>query len=87
MKIGKLLKQTSNGKQVLCVTHSAQIAAFSDNHLFIQKTSRGDSTYTSVKLLSESEKEREVARIISGDNISETAVMNAREMIALAKNS
>ena len=87
MKIGKLLKQTSNGKQVLCVTHSAQIAAFSDNHLFIQKTSRGDSTYTSVTLLSEGEKEREVARIISGDNISETAIMNAREMIALAKNS
>ena len=87
MKIGKLLKQTSNGKQVLCVTHSAQIAAFSDNHLFIQKTSRGDATYTSVTLLSEAEKEREVARIISGDNISETAVMNAREMIALAKNS
>ena len=87
MKIGKLLKDTSNGKQVLCVTHSAQIAAFADNHLFIQKNVKNDSTYTSVKQLSNEEREREIARIISGDNISETALMNAREMIALAKNS
>ena len=87
MKIGKLLKQTSKGKQVLCVTHSAQIAAFSDNHLFIEKKTRDNSTYTSVSLLTESEKEREIARIISGDNISETSLMNAREMILLAKNS
>ncbi len=87
MKIGKLLKQTSTGKQVLCVTHSAQIAAFADNHLFIEKTARDDATYTSVTQLSEAEREREVARIISGDNISLTAVLNAREMIALAKNS
>ena len=87
MKIGKLLKQTSAGKQVLCVTHSAQIAAFADNHLFIQKNTRDDSTYTSVTLLDETEREREVARIISGDNISQTALMNAREMISLAKNS
>ena len=87
MKIGKLLKQTSGGKQVLCVTHSAQIAAFADNHLFIEKSTRGNSTYTSVTQLSEADREREVARIISGDNISSTALLNAREMIALAKNS
>ena len=87
MKIGRLLKQTSAGKQVLCVTHSAQIAAFADNHLFIRKNTREDSTYTSVTLLDETEREREVARIISGDNISQTALMNAREMITLAKNS
>ncbi len=87
MKIGKLLKHTSKGKQVLCVTHSAQIAAFSDNHLFIQKTARDQATFTSVTLLSETEKEREIARIISGDNISETSILNAREMITLAKNS
>lgn len=87
MKIGKLLKQTSSGKQVLCVTHSAQIAAFADNHLFIQKNTRGDATFTSVTLLGENEREREIARIISGDNISDTALMNAKEMISAAKNS
>lgn len=87
MKIGKLLKQTSFGKQVLCVTHSAQIAAFADNHLYIEKNTRGEATYTSVTQLSETEREKEIARIISGDNISDTSLLNAREMISLAKNS
>ncbi len=87
MKIGKLLKQTSAGKQVLCVTHSPQIAAFSDNHLFIEKKTGNNATYTSVKVLSEQEKVNEIARIISGENITQTALMNAREMIATAKNS
>jgi len=87
MKIGKLLRQTSAGKQVLCVTHSAQIAAFADNHLFIQKNTGANATFTSVSALSEEERVREVARIISGDNLSNTALMNAREMIQQAKNS
>ena len=87
MKIGKLLQQTSTGKQVLCVTHSPQIAAFADTHLFIQKTTSANATYTSVKPLSSEERVREVARIISGENITPTALMNAQEMIATAKNS
>ena len=87
MKIGKLLKQTANGKQVLCVTHSPQIAAFADNNLLIEKIVDESATYTSVKELSSQEKEREIARIISGDIISNTALMNAKEMIALAQNS
>lgn len=87
LKIGKLLKQTSSGKQVLCVTHSPRIAAFADNHLFIEKSTRGTSTYTSVRQLGEEERVREIARIISGDNITPTAMENAREMIFSAKNS
>ncbi len=87
MKIGQLLKSTSKGKQVLCVTHSPQIAAFSDNHLFIEKKSSGNATFTSVKTLDEKEKVNEIARIISGENITPTALMNAREMINTAKNS
>ncbi len=87
LKIGKLLKYTSIGKQVLCVTHSAQIAAFADNHLIIEKTTSDDSTYTSVRPLTEEDRIREVARIISGDNISDVALLNAKEMIISAKNS
>lgn len=87
MKIGKLLRRTSKGKQVLCVTHSPQIASFADTHLLIQKTTAENATYTSVKPLSEEEKIREVARIISGENITPTALMNAKEMIDTAKNS
>ncbi len=87
MKIGQLLKQTSKGKQVLCVTHSPQIASFADTHLFISKTTRDNATYTSVTPLSDEERVGEVARIISGENITATALMNAREMIDTAKNS
>lgn len=83
-KIGKLLKETSKGKQVLCVTHSAQIAAFSDNHLYIEKQFDSENTFTNVKLLNDTERIREIARIISGDNISETALKNAEEMLEYA---
>ena len=68
-------------------SHSPQIAAFADTHLFIQKTTSANATYTSVKPLSSEERVREVARIISGENITPTALMNAQEMIATAKNS
>lgn len=86
-KIGKLLKDTAKGKQVLCVTHSAQIASFADNHLFIYKTTGRDATYTQVKPLYNEDRVREVARIISGDNITQTSLLNAQEMIQQAKNS
>ncbi|MEG1862308.1 MAG: DNA repair protein RecN [Oscillospiraceae bacterium] len=85
MKIGSLLKQTAFGKQVLCVTHSAQIAAFSDHHLLIEKEARANATYTSVTALDKEQREREIARIISGDNITQTSLLNAREMIDSAK--
>ncbi len=87
LKIGSLLKRTAQGKQVLCVTHSAQIAAFSDHHLLIEKEARENATYTTVKPLEKEEREREIARIISGDSITQTSLLNAREMIAGAKAS
>ncbi len=86
-KIGKLLKQTANGKQIFCVTHSAQIAAFSDNHLLIKKTSDDKATYTNIAALSKEEKEKEIARIISGDNITSTSLENAKEMIINTQKS
>ncbi len=86
-KIGKLLKDTAKGKQIFCVTHSAQIAAFSDNHLLIKKTSDDKATYTNVSALSESQREMEIARIISGDNITNTSLENAKEMILNTKKS
>ena len=86
MKIGRLLKETSVGKQVLCVTHSAQIAAFADNHLQIEKKTDESATFTSVRELHGDERDREIARIISGENITETSLMNAKEMILNAKN-
>ena len=87
LKIGKLLKETAKNRQVFCVTHSPQIAAFADTHMYIEKTTRGEATFTTVRRLGSEERVAEIARIISGDNITETAAENAREMLAAAQNS
>ena len=87
MKIGRLLRETAGERQVICVTHSPQIAAFADTHLFIEKQTKGESTFTTVRRLGTEERIAEIARIISGDNITETAAENAREMLSIARNS
>ena len=81
-KVGRKLSELSRKRQVLCVTHLAQIAALSDNHLLISKESRGERTYTSVKALDYDEKLKEIARIISGDSGSEASIRNAEELVS-----
>lgn len=87
LKIGRLLRQTAQNRQVFCVTHSPQIAAFADTHLYIKKQTKGDATYTSVRQLDHKQRTEEIARIISGENITETAMQNALEMLTNAQNS
>lgn len=80
-KTGYKLAEISKKRQVICVTHLAQIAALSDNHLLIEKKTNDSRTYTTVHNLSEDEKISEIARIISGDNNDSASLMNARELI------
>ena len=86
-RIGVKLSQTARSHQVICVTHSAQVAAFADNHLLIEKTVRNGRTYTTVTRLENESRKRELARIISGENITEISLKNAEEMLALSKHS
>lgn len=86
-KIGKKLQEVSRNRQVICVTHLAPVAACGDSHLFIHKDVEEGRTYTRVDLLSEEERVREIARIVSGDDITETALNNACEMLNLAHQS
>ena len=72
-------------KQVLCITHLPQIACMADNHLYIAKRVKGDATVTQVTPLSEEERVREIARMASGDDVTEAALANAREMLAAAE--
>ena len=72
-------------KQVLCITHLPQIACMADNHLYIAKRVKGDATVTQVTPLSEEERVREIARMASGDDVTEAALANAREMLAGAE--
>ena len=72
-------------KQVLCITHLPQIACMADNHLYIAKCVKGDATVTQVTALSDEERVREIARMASGDDVTEAALANAREMLAAAE--
>ena len=72
-------------KQVLCITHLPQIACMADEHLYIAKSVKGDATVTQVEALSADERVREIARMASGDDVTEAALANAREMLAGAE--
>ncbi|MBQ6825062.1 MAG: DNA repair protein RecN [Clostridia bacterium] len=80
-KVGTQLKRVSDNKQVICVTHLAQIAARGDNHLLIEKSSNNGRTYTAVKSLSYEERISEIARIMSGTEITENLYNSAKELL------
>lgn len=74
----------SNGSQVLCITHLPQVAAMADAHLYISKETKGDRTVTSILELQTEEKVKEVARMISGVEITELTKQHAGELLQLA---
>ena len=80
-KIGVQLKNVSKLRQVICITHLAQIAALADNHLLITKAQKDNATYTSVKSIIGDERIHEVARIMSGSDITENLYNTAKELI------
>ena len=84
-RVGKKLGQLSSDSQVLCVTHQAQIAAFADNHLFISKSVHDDRTYTQVQPLDTEGRIRELARIVGGEQITESALNHARQLLETAR--
>ncbi len=85
LKVASKLKNVSNGKQVLCVTHLAQLMSYADSHYLIEKAVRDGKTYTGVTLLDLEGRKREIARITSGGEITQTQLDNALEMINKAK--
>ena len=80
-KIGEKIRIVSKNKQVLCVTHLAQIASLADSHLYIEKKQTDGKTYTSVRVLDENERVYEVARIMGGETVTEATLEAARELI------
>lgn len=83
--VGGKLKEIAKTRQVICITHLPQIASMSDNAYRIFKESDSSSTFTHVTRLNEEEKIMEIARLLGGEDISETAVQNARELVGLGK--
>lgn len=84
-RIGQLLHQTAAGHQVLCITHTPQVAAFADNQLLIQKNVRADRTFTEIHTLDMDGRVEVLARMISGDKVTELSLANARELIEKSK--
>ena len=81
-RIGEVLRQSAEGHQILCITHTAQIAALADCHLLIQKNITNERTYTEIHPLDENGRVEALARLISGDHVTELSLANAREMLA-----
>ena len=85
-RIGEVLRQSAQGHQILCITHTAQIAALADCHLLIQKNVSNERTYTEIHPLDENGRVEALARLISGDHVTELSRANAREMLQEGKH-
>jgi len=84
-RIGEVLRQSAQGHQILCITHTAQIAALADCHLLIQKNVTNDRTYTEIHPLDTEGRVEALARLISGDHVTELSRANAREMLGTGR--
>ncbi|MBQ1186304.1 MAG: DNA repair protein RecN [Clostridia bacterium] len=84
-KVAVQLRKLSGIRQVICVTHLAQIAAAAEGHFLIEKSVKDGKTYTNVTLLNEDDRIKEIARIMSGTNLTENTISSAKELIDRSK--
>ena len=82
-RVANKLKKLSERVQVVCVTHSQQIAAKATQQFYIKKEIENDLTETKVRELNTDERIREIARMISGDTITETSIKHAKEIMEI----
>ncbi|MGA9245795.1 MAG: DNA repair protein RecN [Silvibacterium sp.] len=83
--VGQKLKALSKAQQVLCVTHLPQIAAFANQHFLIEKQEKQGRTKTSVRLLNDDERTAEVARMLSGAQLTETSIRHAEQLLKTSR--
>ncbi len=83
--VGQRLKRLARDAQVLCVTHLAQIACFADSHFYVEKSARANRTVTTIKpLAGEKERAEELARMLSGSQITDAVLKHATTMLRQA---
>ena len=83
--VGRKLKTLAKRQQVVCITHLPQIAAFADQHFLIEKSDKDGRTRTSIRRMEEGEREREVARMLSGAKLTETSLEHARNLLSSSR--
>ncbi len=81
-KIGALLAKYSTSKQILCITHLAQVAAFANQHIMVSKIDNSDSSFAQITVLNQQQKAYEIARLIGGDLINQDTLAHANNLIA-----
>lgn len=81
-KVGRKLKAIAKGQQVMCVTHLPQVAAFADHHLIIEKSVGKKSSHVEVRELKKADRVKEIARLISGEKITQTSLDHAKQLLA-----
>lgn len=83
-RVGEKMYQLSNTHQIICITHLPQIAVLSDHHYFVMKKVNNNKTFTEIKVLLKEEKEIEISKMLSGDEVTEATLNNVKEMIKLS---
>jgi DNA repair protein RecN (Recombination protein N) len=84
--VGHKLRQTAAGRQVLCVTHLAPIAAYAEHHLLVEKRVAKGATKTTVTALDASGRVEEIARMLGGERITDASRRHARELLKAARS-
>ncbi len=80
-KVGQVLYELAQNHQIIAITHLPQIAGFGDFHFSVEKTKINDRVVSSIKLLKENERVNEIAKLISGEDVTETSINNALELL------
>jgi DNA repair protein RecN (Recombination protein N) len=80
-KVGRALKSLSTFHQVISITHLPQIASLADHHFSIEKTTQNERVISSIKNLPKTERITEIARLLSGEKITEASLNSARELV------
>jgi DNA repair protein RecN (Recombination protein N) len=83
--VGRKLKALSKRQQVVCITHLPQIAAFADQHFVIEKAESRGRTKTSIRRMDEGERAQEIARMLSGETVTESSLGHARQLMELSR--
>jgi len=82
-KVGGVMKNLSSFRQVIAITHLAQIAALADEHLLVEKETEGNSTITKIRPLDKNEKVIEVAKLLSGEKVTDASIKSAKELMSV----
>ncbi len=84
--VGKKLKELSSSFQVICISHLPQVAAYGDAHFLVQKAQKGETTESQILKLNRKSSEEEIARLLSGDQVTNSSLTHARQLLKAARD-